>query len=263
MLIKPFEEYLSDYQAAVDTLLTLTPTVESVDSLPDEKAQLAFVTAFRDMMRLKNILESFADFDEVSKPLSDQTLADYTSKYLDIYDKVKKRTGKDKVSILDEVDFEVSLIHRDEINVGYILRLLAGIQAMPPEAQQEQKKKVMDIVDSDVTLRSKRELIDNFIEENLLHVSHDEDITQAFETYVEREKRKAVATLCAEENLDESKVAALLDNYLFTDVTPREDEVARALTWTPRILERKTVLKRVYDKVCGVIDTFINGMRGF
>ncbi|SQA99336.1 Uncharacterised protein [Cedecea neteri] len=76
-------------------------------------------------------------------------------------------------------------------------------------------------------------------------------------------KRKAVATLCAEENLDESKVAALLDNYLFTDVTPREDEVARVLTWTPRILERKTVLKRVYDKVCSVIDTFINGMRGF
>ncbi|WP_312828172.1 type I restriction endonuclease subunit R, EcoR124 family, partial [Escherichia coli] len=71
---------MSDYQAAVDTLLTLTPTVESVDSLPDEKAQLAFVTAFRDMMRLKNILESFADFDEVIKPLSDQVLADYTSK---------------------------------------------------------------------------------------------------------------------------------------------------------------------------------------
>lgn len=62
------------------------------------------------------------------------------------------------------MDFEVSLIHRDEINVGYILRLLAGIQAMPPKEQQEQKKKIMDIVDSDVTLRSKRELIDNFIE---------------------------------------------------------------------------------------------------
>ncbi|MCA7371198.1 hypothetical protein LE134_01995 [Escherichia coli] len=111
-------------------------------------------------------------------------------------------------------------------------------------------------------MRSKREQIDNFIEENLLHVSHDEDITQTFETYVEREKRKAVATLCAEENLDESKVATLLDNYLFTDITPREDEVARAFTWTPKILERKTVLKRIYDKVCGVIEKFINGMQG-
>lgn len=40
-------------------------------------------------MRLKNILESFADFDDATKPLSDQTLADFTSKYLDIHDKVK------------------------------------------------------------------------------------------------------------------------------------------------------------------------------
>ncbi|MER3625488.1 hypothetical protein J8803_29625, partial [Klebsiella pneumoniae] len=82
--------------------------------------------------------------------------------YLDIHDKVKKHSSKEKVSILDDVDFEVSLIHRDEINVGYILR-------------------------------SKRELIDNFIEKSLLHASHDEDITQVFEAYVEQEKGKALA----------------------------------------------------------------------
>lgn len=53
VLVKPFDEYFGDYQDAVDRLLTLTPTVESVDDLPDEEAQLAFVTAFRDVMRLK------------------------------------------------------------------------------------------------------------------------------------------------------------------------------------------------------------------
>ncbi|OJB94436.1 type I restriction endonuclease subunit R [Yersinia ruckeri] len=263
VLVKPFEEYLSDYQDAVDRLLTLTPTVESVDSLPDEKAQLEFVTAFRDVMRLKNILESFADFEDSAKPLSEQTLADYTSKYLDIHDKVKKHSSKEKVSILDDIDFEVSLIHRDEINVGYILKLLAGIQAMPPKEQQEQKKKIMDIVDSDVTLRSKRELIENFIEENLLHVTHDEDVTQTFETYVEREKSRAISVLCEEEQLDAIKLTGLLENYIFTDVLPREDQVADTLTWQPKILERKTVRTRVYERVRGVIDTFIDGMRGF
>lgn len=35
------------------------------------------------------------------------------------------------------------------------------------------------------------------------------------------------------------------------------------LTWTPKILERKNVRARVYDRVCNVIETFINGMRGF
>jgi type I restriction enzyme R subunit len=92
-------------------------------------------------MRLKNILESFADFDDAAKPLSDQTLADFTSKYLDIHDKVKKHSSKEKVSILEDVDFEVSLIHRDEINVGYILRLLAGIQAMPPKNSRSRRKR--------------------------------------------------------------------------------------------------------------------------
>lgn len=263
VLVKPFEEYLSDYQDAVDRMLTLTPTVESVDSLPDEKAQLEFVTAFRDVMRLKNILESFADFDDAVKPLSEQTLADYTSKYLDIHDQVKKHSTKEKVSILDDIDFEVSLIHRDEINVGYILKLLAGIQAMPPKEQQEQKKKIMDIVDSDVTLRSKRELIENFIEENLLHVAHGEDVTQTFETYVEREKSRVISVLCEEERLDAIKLTGLLENYIFTDVLPREDQVAETLTWQPKILERKTVRTRVYERVRGVIDTFIDGMRGF
>ncbi len=134
---------------------------------------------------------------------------------------------------------------------------------MPPKEQQEQKKKIMDIVDSDVTLRSKRELIDNFIEKNLLHASHDEDITQVFEAYVEQEKGKALAALCSEERLDSIKLAGLLDNYLFTDVMPREDEVAETLTWTPKILERKSVRARIYERVRDVIDTFINGMRGF
>jgi type I restriction enzyme R subunit len=44
---------------------------------------------------------------------------------------------------------------------------------------------------------------------------------------------------------------------------PREDEVAETLTWTPKILERKNVRARVYDRVRDVIETFINGMRGF
>ncbi|WP_409033444.1 type I restriction endonuclease subunit R, EcoR124 family, partial [Klebsiella pneumoniae] len=106
-------------------------------------------------------------------------------------------------------------------------------------------------------------LIDNFIEKSLLHASHDEDITQVFEAYVEQEKGKALAALCSEERLDSIKLTGLLDNYLFTDVMPREDEVAETLTWTPKILERKNVRARVYDRVRNVIETFINGMRGF
>ncbi|HFZ0563703.1 type I restriction endonuclease subunit R, EcoR124 family [Klebsiella sp. 141130] len=39
-------------------------------ALPDEEAQLAFVTGFRDVMLLKNILESFSNFNDAAKILS-------------------------------------------------------------------------------------------------------------------------------------------------------------------------------------------------
>lgn len=71
-----------------------------MDGLPDEEAQLAVVTAFRDVMLLKNVLESFSYFNDAAKTLSNQTQADFTSKYLDIQDKVKKHFRKEKVYIL-------------------------------------------------------------------------------------------------------------------------------------------------------------------
>jgi len=41
-----------------------------VDGLPDEEAQLAFVTVFRDVMLLKNILKSVSNFNYAAKTLS-------------------------------------------------------------------------------------------------------------------------------------------------------------------------------------------------
>lgn len=68
---------------------------------------------------------------------------------------------------------------------------------------------------------------------------HDEDITQVFEAYVEQEKAKALAILCSEERLDSIKLNGLLENYLFTDVMPREDEVAETLTGRQRFWNAK------------------------
>ena len=46
-----------------------------------------------------------------------------------IYEKVKKESQKEKISILDDIDFELELIHRDRINRAYILKLLKDFKA--------------------------------------------------------------------------------------------------------------------------------------
>jgi len=40
-------------------LISIAPSVSSVDELVDEDAQLEFIKAFREIMRLKNVLAGF------------------------------------------------------------------------------------------------------------------------------------------------------------------------------------------------------------
>jgi len=121
IIMKPYEDYAVKFDEAFDHLIALTPTLESVDELVSEDDELEFIKAFRDLMRIKNILASFSDFKWEDLEMTEQQFEDYKSKYLDLYDKVKRGHEKEKVSILEDVDFELELIHRDEINVSYII----------------------------------------------------------------------------------------------------------------------------------------------
>jgi type I restriction enzyme R subunit len=144
--MQPIEDYIKQFSDALKTMQKLTPTVDSVNSLISEEEQFEFVKLFRELLRTKNILVTFADFSFETLGIDEQTFEDYKSKYLDIYDKVRNENEKEKVSILDDVDFELELIRRDEINIDYILNLLSNLSDAPESKQAEQKKAILDLV---------------------------------------------------------------------------------------------------------------------
>src|SRR5690606_21455541 len=146
----------------------ITPTFESVNDLVSETEELEFVKAFRELMRVKNVLSTFTEFNYDDLGMDEQTFENYKSKYLDLYDTIKSENQKEKVSILNDIDFELELIRRDEINVAYILTLLAKLtESSKPEEKEQQKKKISEMLETEIQLRSKNELIEKFIEENL------------------------------------------------------------------------------------------------
>ena len=159
IFIEPYEVYVERFKQVLAKLLTLTPTVESVNDLNTEHEELTFIKNFRDLIRLRNVLETFADFSFTDLNIDNQTFENYKSKYLDLYDEVKSDNAKEKVSILNDVDFELDLIHRDEINVDYILKLLQGLAGKNPEELDKRKKEISNILNSTPELRSKRDLI--------------------------------------------------------------------------------------------------------
>ena len=135
-----------------------------------------------------------------------QRFADYRSAYLDLYDKAKTDNVKEKTSILNDVDFELELIHRDVINVQYILTLLAKLYGADAAEALQIRKLILDSVAGDMELRRKKELIEKFIEQNLPNVGEAAEIPETFETFWEAERVAAFDRPVKEEQLDAAKL---------------------------------------------------------
>jgi type I restriction enzyme R subunit len=193
--------------------------------------------------------------------MNEQIFEDYKSKYLDLYDKVKTDHQKEKVSILDDVDFELELIHRDEINVAYILVLLANLK--DGKDKEKRQKEIIDLIAGEAHLRSKRELIEKFIKENLPNIEDADTIPDEFERYWNAEQIAAFKRLCAEERLTEDKVEKVIADYLFSEREPLRDEVLDLIEGAkPTVLERKTTGNRIIAKIKEFVDTFVDGIAG-
>ena len=263
IIMKPYEEYVKAFNDAFVSLLHITPTVDSVNNLVTEDDVLKFIIAFRELMRIKNVLTSFSDFKWNDLSMTEQQFEDYKSKYLDLHDKVKSDHAKEKVSILEDVDFELELIHRDEINVAYIIRLLIRLKANQKKDAGQIEREIFNLLNTEMQLRSKKELIEKFIRENMPVILDTDDIPQEFEKFWTVEQDKAFLRLVDEERLSKEKTQTLIENYLYSEQEPRRDEILELLTGEkPTLLERKPLGDRILKKILNFVETFIIGFTG-
>ena len=91
VILEPYEHYVRQFASAVADLLKIAPTVDSVSELISEEDEAKFIRAFRELIRIKNILSCFVDFRFNDLAMDEQRFEDYKSKYLDLYDKGEKR----------------------------------------------------------------------------------------------------------------------------------------------------------------------------
>ncbi|PSL03822.1 type I restriction endonuclease subunit R [Cecembia rubra] len=260
IIMAPYEEYVQKFNEAYIELLTVTPSVNAVNDLPDEEAQLEFIKAFRELMRLKNVLGTFTEFTFEDLSMPEQSFEDYKSKYLDLYERSKGSQQKEKVSILNDIDFELELIHRDEINVTYILKLLANLKDAKPEDQEKQKKAIIDLMVGEAQLRSKRELIEKFIREQLPQIQDTENIPEEFAIFWTKERMDALKSLCESEGLDSDGLEKVIGDFIYTEKEPLRDDIIGLLKQKPALKERKSIAERIKDKILGFVETFINGI---
>lgn len=257
----PYEALDQKLQEKYDALIAITPTVDSVNTLQNEEEQTEFIKAFREVMRLLNKMKQYGDFNYNDLPITHQEFEDYKSKYLDLYEENKGLHKEDDKghSILDDLDFELELIHRDEINVTYIMNLLVRLQAAPQAEKKSQEKLIQDLLNSDIQLRSKKELIEKFIQKNLPLIENPDDVIEAFEDFVEQERKEAIKEISKEEALDQDKLEHVIGEYLFTDKQPLREDIVGLMIQKTSLKERSSKIERVTHKIYDFVNTFISG----
>ncbi len=260
IILQPYEKYVEWFADAVAALQKIVPTVNSVNELPDEEEEARFIQAFRELMRIKNVLSCFTEFSFDDLDMDEQSFEDYKSKYLDLYDKVRTDRQKEKVSILEDIDFELELIHRDEINVSYIITLLRNMKSVKPAEQENQRRVISRYLETETQLRSKKELIERFIAEHFPVIPQECDVGAAFEKYWTEEKRKAIQLLSEDEDLDTEGLQKVIGDYLYTEKSPLRDDVIAIMHTRPRLKQRRTITERIIEKIKAFVETFIDGV---
>lgn len=180
------------YKELVEQLLDEFPTGEPVIG---EESEKRFIGLYGSLLKSINILSTFDQF-EGQEILSDRQLQDYQSNYLDLQEKWRKRRGGDKENINDDLVFETELIRQVEVNIDYILLLVQKYH----DTNCTNKEILVNIskaIGSSMQLRSKKELIENFIGS----VNADTDVEQSWKDFVRQQKAEDLKELIESENL--------------------------------------------------------------
>ena len=215
VLLKTFDEYYSGYYddnghkpGYEELIKELEEQFPLGQPIVGEESQKEFIRLYGAILRLRNILTSFDDF-EGKEILSERDFQDYQSVYIDMYQDFRKSTGADKESINDDIVFEIELIRQIEVNIDYILMLVAKYQ------QSNCKDKTIlttidKAINSSIELRSKKELIERFIEQINVSSKVDED----WRTFLDESKEEEISALIEEEKLKPEETRRFIANAL-------------------------------------------------
>lgn len=253
---KPYEEQKKELTTKLTELKERVPTVESVDDLQGEEEKAVFVKAFRDLLRVKSSLETYAEFSFTDLGITEQEFYDYQSKYLDIHEG-RKSSGAETESILDQIDFELELTVRDLINFDYIIQLIAGLKNITSDTVRAKKtEEILKVFDRDVKLRKKKDLIRKFIEENLPKVSSSDTVERAFAEFWSSERASSLKKLADDEHIPLDKFEGLIGEFIYTQRLPHGEDIVDLLPEAPRLMERQGIIDRVRDAIQNIVDVF-------
>jgi type I restriction enzyme R subunit len=233
VLLKPYREYFDEYSSLISELFNnFTP-----DELPtSETDQKNFINLYNKILRLRNILLSFDDFAN-NELISQADYQDFQSTYILLYQKFRDIEKADKESIIEDLIFEIELVKQVEINVDFILILIKSLQGASASENKEIKAKISKSILSSYSLRSKKDLIEQFVDS----INNNTDVDTYWKEFISEQRKLELKTIIDEENLDPAKTEEFITQAFF------EGQIKSIGTSITKLLPAKNMFSPSYE----------------
>lgn len=265
ILLKTYEDYyygyegneeknekdFPGYQALVEILKERFPVGEIIIG---EQNQKEFVRLFGQILKVRNILSSFDKFQEDTL-LTDRELQDYQGEYLRIRDDFVIKEKTEKVDITDDVVFEMELVKQIEVNIDYILALIAKYHESNMQ-DEEIRVNINKAIMASPDLRNKKELIEAFIDS----LDGTSNVFRDFQDFMNSKKREELDKIIKEENLKKQETYKFIEDAFERGIVETEGpKISNLLPKMSRFSadgNRQAKKKNVIEKILDFFDKF-------
>ena len=213
VLLKSFEEYYNGYNDDNGKVAGYKELIEQLQSkfpvgeiITGEDNQKEFIKLYSAILKVKNILSTFDEFTD-KEILSERDVQDYHSLYIDLYNQFRGKQKVESENINDDIVFEIELIKQVEINIDYILAL---IKKYHDEHRQDKELvvKITKAIDSSITLRNKKDLIEVFINS----LTPDTDVENDWLVFVNTKRKEELDQIILDEGLSKDETYKFITN---------------------------------------------------
>lgn len=266
VLLRKFNDYYygfttedgKDKPGYVDMIKQLQEKYPLTDpQIIGEKNQVEFIKLFGAILKMRNLLSSFDEFAD-KELLNPRDLQDYSGRYQDLYAEWKEKNKQDVKDVTEDIVFEVELVKQIEINIDYILMLVKKYKDEHGE-DKELLVTIQKAVKSSPELRSKKKLIEDFIEE----VNEMDDVISEWNSYVAKQREADLETMIQDERLKPEETRKFLENSFKdgeikttgTDIEKILPPISRFGGGGARAKKKETVidkLKEFFEKYFGI-----------
>lgn len=257
ILTQDFEFYAQKFNELVARIKQIAPTPASIDMLYSEDDQKEFVILFRELTRYLLSLQTFVEFsfDRSNLDMSDQEYQDYKSKYLMLYRKHK--TGKEVVSVLDDVDFCIELMESNRINVAYIMNLIRNINFASKQTRERDIEHIKTELDRSDNMRlvKKIDILRAFLDQVVSGFDGTEDIDAAYNDFENKQKSEEIEAFAEKEGVDAAMLKGEIAEFEFTGVL-NPGEIRDNITEPMPLLKKRSLVNRIVDFIHAHVDKY-------